>query len=920
MNNPVVSVVIPSFNHEKYIEETIESILNQTFQDFEIIITDDGSSDKTLEKIKKFSDPRIELFIFKENQGACKALNHCINNSNGKYIAYISSDDVWELNKLEKQIKYLNENPSIPVIFTYVKIIDENGVEHLEKNHRYSTIFEQKNHDRSIWLNRFFYKGNCICHPSIMIRKDIYNDIGLYNERMGNLPDLDMWVRLCMKYNFNILDEKLTRFRIRDDEKNVSGDKPATHIRSRFEKLHIFDHYLKIDDIDFFLRIFPDAQKFGILKLPSMIPYFLARLAYEANVNVELMQLWALNTLYDLMQSNEAIDILKHDYNFSYSDFLEMSAQADLFSLKKLTELNSMINRRNDIIRNKDKMIHQKDAIIIQKDSALIQKDSSLINLDRKNDLLIKDIDSLIKERKLLIRNENINSKKYLQIEKLNNLLEKQLQITYKKTLHQRLFSKFPRLNILFNRNNTGIKNVYMNIKGYNEIKKNDLFDIDYYLKNNSDVRLSGTDPIIHYIYHGFKEGRNPNPEFDGLYYQEKYDDVKKSQINPLVHYSIFGIKEGRKTIKTDHGQDISNGSNKTKSLQIIQFTPENTKNPYYTIMGDELISRGINFSYIDDFQTVKQILKTKPCLVHFHQLSPFYHGQNERETLENSKKLLENLRNIKELGAKIVYTMHNPLPHNRIFSDIDKNLNKELFSISDQIIVLGQTAKEFLIRDQKVVTPISVIQHPTLREYYGIPHSKNDARKELGFPEDAVIFGNIGHIKPYKGLEFIIESFNQFLKSNPSQKQLILCLAGTSPDKEYINSLKEKYEQKNVLIIERYLSNSELKKFISALDYSVFAFKDIWASSSVVLSISYGIPVIVPDIGCMGDYVNDLNNGLLYQSNNQNSLINTFKTALNLEYYDHLNYMCNAFSQENNVSKTSDELLNVYKNILKDL
>ena len=141
MKTPTVSVVIASYNHEKYVAETIESVLNQTFQDFEIIITDDGSSDKTVEMIKQFSDPRINLFVFEKNKGACSALNNSIINSKGKYIACLNSDDSWELNKLEKQVKFLDENPDIGAVFTNAKIIDENGKDFENKNHFYYSIF-----------------------------------------------------------------------------------------------------------------------------------------------------------------------------------------------------------------------------------------------------------------------------------------------------------------------------------------------------------------------------------------------------------------------------------------------------------------------------------------------------------------------------------------------------------------------------------------------------------------------------------------------------------------------------------------------------------------------------------------------------------------------------------------------------------
>jgi hypothetical protein len=110
-----------------------------------------------------------------------------------------------------------------------------------------------------------------------------------------------------------------------------------------------------------------------------------------------------------------------------------------------------------------------------------------------------------------------------------------------------RIVFKFPKLYILFNRNNKGLKDAILNIKGYQAIKENGLLDIEYYLKNNLDVQKSGIDPIIHYMYHGFKEDRNPNPSFNADYYLKSNIDVKYSKINPLIHYALYGIKEGRK-------------------------------------------------------------------------------------------------------------------------------------------------------------------------------------------------------------------------------------------------------------------------------------------------------------------------------------------------------------------------------------
>lgn len=120
-------------------------------------------------------------------------------------------------------------------------------------------------------------------------------------------------------------------------------------------------------------------------------------------------------------------------------------------------------------------------------------------------------------------------------------------QNNHGRSIKQRLETKFSSLYLLTKKKNKTVKRAIINVRGYRAIKSKGLFDIGYYLKNNPDVRLSGDDPIMHYIYYGYKEGRDPSPDFDGNYYCEKYSDL--NGLNPLVHYSLYGVGEGRTTV-----------------------------------------------------------------------------------------------------------------------------------------------------------------------------------------------------------------------------------------------------------------------------------------------------------------------------------------------------------------------------------
>lgn len=323
---PTVSVIIPSYNHEKFIEECVQSVLSQTFQDFEIVITDDASSDRTVELIERFDDPRIKLFRHIENKGASEATNNCITHSSGKYIAMLSSDDAWYPEKLEIQVQYLDEHPEIGAVFGKVDWVDETGQLIKYKDFPYMNVFNVSNRNRFEWLYHFFSKGNCLCHPCSLVRRECYTKVGMLNPAFANIPDFDLWVRLCFHYEIAILDRKLIRFRRMTSETNASGDTSTSRVRNRFEYRHTLDHYLQIKDPNIFLLVFPGATKYGIVTA-DVIPFILSQIAIESGVDFAV--LWGLDLIYDLLQNEKIAQILQRDFNFTYREFIELSGKCD---------------------------------------------------------------------------------------------------------------------------------------------------------------------------------------------------------------------------------------------------------------------------------------------------------------------------------------------------------------------------------------------------------------------------------------------------------------------------------------------------------------------------------------------------------------------------------------------------------------
>jgi glycosyltransferase involved in cell wall biosynthesis len=231
---------MPSYNHRDYVGEAIKTVLAQDFQDFEFLIADDCSKDDSVEVIKKYEDPRIKHFFLKQNVGPTQILKMLIENAQGEYIALINSDDLWHKDKLSKQIQVLENDKNLAACFTWADFVDENGKIISENSNENVNIFIEKNKTRSQWLNWFFHNGNCLCHPSVLIRKSVYSDIGFYNDMYRQLPDFEYWVRLTLKYSFYIIEEVLT------DHRRTTGENTNTSANTRVNNLRLMNEGVSI--------------------------------------------------------------------------------------------------------------------------------------------------------------------------------------------------------------------------------------------------------------------------------------------------------------------------------------------------------------------------------------------------------------------------------------------------------------------------------------------------------------------------------------------------------------------------------------------------------------------------------------------------------------------------------------------------
>lgn len=326
-----VSVVLTSYNHERFIEESIKSILQQTYKEFELIILDDYSTDNSWNIINKFSDYRIKKIRNKKNLRIEGLKRIILEVAKGDLIAIAHSDDVWKYDKLEKQIKVLESDNNIAAVFTHVEVIDQNGNIYEDKESFYYNVFNQKNRSKYEWLNTFFYYGNCLCHPSILIRKNMYVECNMFTFGYGQIPDMNMWIRLCLKKDIFIVEEKLVSFRILDNNCNTSGKRIDTIIRSSIESYMSLSQFLSINHYEEFIKVFPESKKF-INKEYFLPQYAFAKICTKKDMP-NYTRLYGYELLFQLMQEQKTRIILEEIYNYTFKDLIFETGKYDVFKL-----------------------------------------------------------------------------------------------------------------------------------------------------------------------------------------------------------------------------------------------------------------------------------------------------------------------------------------------------------------------------------------------------------------------------------------------------------------------------------------------------------------------------------------------------------------------------------------------------------
>ncbi|PZV06832.1 MAG: glycosyl transferase family A [Leptolyngbya sp.] len=194
---PTVSVVVPVYNGEATLAKTLESILNQTFSDLEVVVIDDGSTDGTLAVLSNFKDPRIKIFSY-ENGGLPVARNRGINRATGEFISFIDADDLWSIDKLEQQVQALNHHPQAGVAYSWTAFVDEQG-EFLyarESSYLEGDVYPQ------LLVRNFISSGS-----NILVRRSVIETVGLFDPQLQSVEDWEYYLRLATHCHFAVVKQ-----------------------------------------------------------------------------------------------------------------------------------------------------------------------------------------------------------------------------------------------------------------------------------------------------------------------------------------------------------------------------------------------------------------------------------------------------------------------------------------------------------------------------------------------------------------------------------------------------------------------------------------------------------------------------------------------------------------------------------------
>ena len=319
---PKVSVIIPAYNRANLLPRALETVFQQTFKDYEVIVVDDGSQDETPDDMKQFAG-RVK-YIRKENGGSASARNRGIEESRGEYIAFLDSDDTWVPEKLVEQVNVLDAHPNVGIVYARMPIINAQG----ERVGTKPAGVSGKNFQEllKVWGD--------LPTSTVMTRRECFDKAGMFDPALTTMQDIDMWLRIARHYDLHEIENKTLAYYYRHEDQITSS------------KIKVYGGLVKIYQKIF--KTFADAPRDLMVRRIASNQYMLSRSYYDEGLY------WpALKNLVETLYTYPHVGVLL----FTESDgmFIKMFKMVKPYAYLAVCSVRALLNSPREMMRKEDK-------------------------------------------------------------------------------------------------------------------------------------------------------------------------------------------------------------------------------------------------------------------------------------------------------------------------------------------------------------------------------------------------------------------------------------------------------------------------------------------------------------------------------------------------------------------------------------
>lgn len=355
MENELVSIVMVNYNQEKFLKKAIDSVLIQTYKNWELIIVDDGSTDRSVDIIKEYEDDRIKPIFLQENSHICIATNTGFAAVNGKYIARLDSDDIWEKEKLEKQMDFLQQNPDAKVCFTQIELIDENGENINDREPELLSLYNSRQKSREEWIKFFFFVGNSLL-PTLIFEKKLLDIVGGFKLNYCQTHDFEFLIRLIKHTDFYFVEEELVKYRRTSAQNSASTVKKNTRFFNEYMDIryHFFENMSDELFISAFKEFFHNKDASTHEEIVCEQAFLLEKCIGYSDDNPIL----GLFKLGELMNDEKYGRVLREKYNYTPKKYYEETCKKILW-VKKDNEWKQELEKQKEDLKNKEEHIQK---------------------------------------------------------------------------------------------------------------------------------------------------------------------------------------------------------------------------------------------------------------------------------------------------------------------------------------------------------------------------------------------------------------------------------------------------------------------------------------------------------------------------------------------------------------------------------